>query len=85
MRDRKQIEGGRFCGRPRVMVLAAFSMLAFCSLLVLRIASAESRLSTSEAKGSESMVSVLAAPQATPTPSLIQFSQATYQVAEGTV
>jgi hypothetical protein len=31
------------------------------------------------------MVSVLAAPQATPTPSLIQFSQATYQVAEGTV
>lgn len=85
MKDRKQTKGGRFCGRPRVMVLAAFSMLAFCSLLVLRIASAESRLSTSEATGSESTVTVLAAPQATPTPSLIQFSQATYQVAEGTV
>ncbi|HET6648029.1 MAG TPA: Calx-beta domain-containing protein [Pyrinomonadaceae bacterium] len=85
MRDRKQTKDGKSCGRPTVIVLAAFLMLAFCSLLVLRIASAESRISTREATGSESIVAVSAAPQATPTPSLIQFSQATYQVTEATV
>lgn len=69
---------------PMVIILTAFTMVA-CSLVLFRGASAASRPSASRHAAATNSIPVTAAPQATPTPAVIQFSQATYQVNEGTV
>lgn len=77
--------GNIYRGRPMLIVLTAFTMIACCSLLLFRGASAASVPSASEVAAAANSMVVLAAPQATPTPTVLQFSQVSYQVTEGTV
>ena len=94
MRDRRQtkskanyksarLDRGTFhCARPMLVVLTAFSIVVCCSLVLFRAASAAGASSSEYAV---SAISMAAAPQATPTPTVVQFSQVSYQVTEGTV
>ncbi len=80
--DRRNIHRAR----PILIVLTAFTMVACCSLLLFPGASAASGPSSAnESAAAANSVAVSAAPQATPTPTIIQFSQVSYQVTEGTL
>lgn len=71
--------------RPMLIVVTAFTIFSCGSLLSFRGVSASSSLWTSEYPAAANSMAVSPAPQATPTPTVIQFSQASYQVMEGTV
>ncbi len=71
--------------RPMLIVLTAFTMAACYSLLLFQGTSAASGPSARKYAAAPNPMAVSAAPQATPTPTVIQFSQASYQVGEGTV
>lgn len=97
MRDRRQtkpkannkseslVRGSIHRARPMLIVLTAFIMVACCSVLMFRGASAASGPAASEYAAASNSIAVSAAAQATPTPTVIQFSQVSYQVTEGTV
>ena len=71
--------------RPMLIVVTAFTIFLCCSLLLFRGASAASSFEAGEYAGAAKSMAVTPAPQATPTPTVIQFSQVSYQVMEGTV
>jgi hypothetical protein len=71
--------------RPVLIVLIAFTMVACCSLLLFPGAKASSEPSPRGYAAAANSIAVAVAPQATPTPTVIQFRQASYQVGEGTV
>ena len=79
--DRWSIHGAR----PMLIVLIAFTIVVCCSLLLFQGTSAASGPSASEHTTAPSSMAVSAAPQATPTPTVVQFSQVSYQVTEDTV
>lgn len=79
--DRRSIHRAR----PMLIVLTVFSTVTCCSLFLFRGASAASGSSAGEYATAANSMAVSAAPQATPTPTVIQFSQVSYQVGEGTV
>lgn len=71
--------------RPMLIVVTAFTIFSYCSVLLFRGASAASSSEASRYPAAAKSMAVSPAPQATPTPSVIQFSQVNYQVMEGTV
>ncbi|MFN2513049.1 MAG: Calx-beta domain-containing protein [Pyrinomonadaceae bacterium] len=71
--------------RPMLIVVTAFTIFFCCSLLLFRGANAASSSEAGQYAGAARSMAVLPAPQATPTPTVIQFSQVSYQVMEGTV
>jgi hypothetical protein len=71
--------------RPVLIVLTAFTMVACCSLLLFPGAKASSEPSPRGYAAAANSIALAVAPQATPTPTVIQFRQASYQVGEGTV
>ncbi|MCM3906077.1 MAG: hypothetical protein ND866_30705 [Pyrinomonadaceae bacterium] len=97
MRDRRQIKPSannkseslnwESIQRVRLTLFAftAFTIVVCCSLLLCRSAKAESVPSARESAAATNPMAVSAAAQATPTPTVVQFSQVSYQVAEGTV
>jgi Calx-beta domain len=70
--------------RTWLILSTAFTVVASCSLLLFRTASAAPAASASE-YSTTTLMAVSPAPQATPTPTVVQFSQANYQVSEATV
>ena len=97
MRDKRQTKpkaiykwesldrGTIYRARPQLILLTAFIVVTCCSLHLFRSAMAASERSASEHSAAANWMAVSAAPQATPTPTVVQFSQAIYQVTEGTV
>jgi len=77
-----RLDGGRISGRRILIVLTAFTTVACCSLLFWGANAASGPSAVQYAAIANSM---MVAPQATPTPTVVQFSQVSYQVPEGTV
>lgn len=71
--------------RPMLIVVTAFTIFSCISLLLFWGVSAASGPWANEYPAAANSMAVSPAPQATPTPTVIQFSQASYQVTEGTV
>jgi hypothetical protein len=94
MRDRRHTKAkpnhnswrldGRSTRRPMLIALAAFTLVAW-SLLLFQGASAASGTLAGESDAAVSSIATPSAPQATPTPTVVQFSLVSYQVTEGTV
>jgi hypothetical protein len=76
------LDWGRIRGRRILVVLTALTTVACCSLLFWGASAASGPSPSQYAIEANSMV---AASQATPTPTVVQFSQVTYDVEEGTV
>lgn len=71
--------------RPMLIALAASAMVACFSLVLYQGAKASSVPATRGYSASANPFALSAAPQATPTPTVVQFSQVNYQVSEGTL
>jgi len=79
----ESIVGG--ISRPLWIALTVFSVVACCSLVQFRSAQAASEPAAREYAAAANSMPVSAAPQATPTPTVVQFSQVSYQISEGTL